>query len=89
MNIALWLLAGGLVGIAAFVALNLNLRRGLISSVAIGIAGGFFGGYLLAPLLGAAAAETGGFSPFALVVAGASALALLSISDMAAKRFGL
>ena len=88
MNVALWILAGGVIGVAAFVALNLNLGRGLIFSIAMGIIAALLGGHMLAPLLGAAVAETGDFSPFALVVAAASALAFLSISDMSFKRFG-
>jgi uncharacterized membrane protein YeaQ/YmgE (transglycosylase-associated protein family) len=89
MNVVLWILAGGLVGAAAFVALNLNLRRGLFFSVAIGVIAAVLGGYMLAPLFGAAVAETDAISPFALVVAAATALGCLSISDMTAKRFGL
>ena len=89
MNFTLWVAAGGLIGAAAFAVLHLNVRRGLIFSVAIGIVAALLGGHMLAPLLGATVADTADFSPFAFVVAAGSALACLSISDMAAKRFGL
>jgi uncharacterized membrane protein YeaQ/YmgE (transglycosylase-associated protein family) len=89
MNVVLWILAGGLVGAAAFVVLNLNLRRGVFVSVAIGVIAAVLGGYMLAPLLGPAVAVTDAVSPFALVVAAATALGCLSVSDMTAKRFGL
>ena len=88
MNITLWIVAGGLVGLTAYTALNLNLRRGVISSVTIGMAAAFFGGYLLAPVFGATGGEPGDLSPFALLVAAATALACLSITHMMAKRFG-
>jgi len=89
MNALLWILAGGLTGVIALVVLNLNLGRGLILSVTIGMIAAFFGGHMLAPILGAAPVEAGVFNPFALLVAAASALACLSISDITSKRFGI
>ena len=89
MNVVLWIVAGGLVGFTAFAALNLNLSRGLILSIAIGMVAALFGGHMLAPVFGASVGEAGDFSPFALLVAVASALGLLSITDMMSKRFGV
>lgn len=89
MNVVLWIVAGGLLGFIAFAGLNLNLGRGLILSMAIGMVAAFFGGHMLAPLFGATVGEAGEFNPFALLVAAVSALACLSISDMTSKRFGL
>jgi len=83
------MVAGGLVGFISLVALKLNLARGVVACVTIGMIAAFFGGHMLAPLFGAPMEQTGEFNPFALVVATASALACLTISDMAAKRFGL
>ena len=88
MNVTLWILAGGLVGLMSFAALNLNLRRGLIISVVIGMVASFFGGHMLAPVFGATVGEGGAINPFVLLVAAASALGCLSISDMMHKRFG-
>jgi hypothetical protein len=48
----------------------------------------FFGGHMLAPMLGATVTDPGDFNPFALLVAAATALACLSIGDMTSKRFG-
>ena len=89
MNVLLWMAAGGLVGLVSLVALNLNLSRGVIACMTIGMIAAFFGGHMLAPLLGGPMEQTGEFNPFALLVATASALGCLTISDMAAKRFGL
>ena len=89
MNVVLWLLAGGLLGFVSLFALKLNLGLGLVLSVTIGVTAAFFGGHVLAPLFGATFGETGELNPFALLVAAASAVACLSISDMASKRFGL
>jgi uncharacterized membrane protein YeaQ/YmgE (transglycosylase-associated protein family) len=88
MNVTLWILAGGLVGLIAFSVLSLNLRRGLIMSVVIGIVAAFFGGQMLAPVFGATVGDGGAINPFALLVAAATALGCLSISDMMHKRFG-
>src|SRR5690348_16001185 len=81
MNVVLWILAGGFLGFISVVSLNLNLARGLLLSIAIGMIGAFFGGHILAPLLGATPAEASDFNPFALLVAAASAVACLSITD--------
>lgn len=88
MNVVIWMLAGGIVGWIACASLHLNASRGLVISAIIGMAGAFFGGHILTPIFSTTVAEAGGFSPFALVVAVASALACLSISDMLYERFG-
>jgi len=80
--------AGGIVGGVACTALHLNVSRGLVASAIIGIVGAFFGGHVLAPIFGAAVGEAGAFSPFALLVAAATAAGCLTISDMMCERFG-
>ena len=89
MNVILWMLAGGVVGWIACSALHVNAARGLVVSAIIGVAGGLLGGHVLAPIFGAAAGEAGDFSPFALVVAVATAVACASLSDMMYERFGV
>ena len=89
MNVVLWILAGGLVGFVSLVVLNLNLARGVIATITIGMLAAFFGGHMLTPLFGATLQQPGEFNPFALLVATATALGCLAISDMSAKRFGL
>ena len=88
MNVMIWMVAGGVVGWVACTAMHLNAARGLVVSAVIGVVGAFFGGHVLAPIFGAAVSETGAFSPFALIVAGATAIACLTISDMMYERFG-
>ena len=88
MNVMIWMMAGGLVGWLACTALHLNVARGLAVSAIIGIGGAFFGGHVLAPLFGATIPEAGAFSPFALLVAAATAAGCLTISDMMYERFG-
>lgn len=88
MNVVIWMLAGGIIGWIACASLHLNASRGLVISAIIGIAGAFFGGHVLTPVFSSAVAEAGAFSPFALIVAAASALACLSLSDMLYERFG-
>lgn len=86
MNVILWIVAGGIVGLMAFAALNLNLRRGLVVSIVIGMVAGYVGGRLLAPLFGATVGEAGDLNPLALLVAAATALGCLSLSDMMSRR---
>ncbi|HJQ64103.1 MAG TPA: GlsB/YeaQ/YmgE family stress response membrane protein [Burkholderiales bacterium] len=86
-NIAMWILAGGAVGWAAFAFFKANEQRGRMFSVVIGMFGGFFGGNVLAPMLGAITDRPNDFSPFSLAVALASATAWLVISDLLSRRF--
>lgn len=88
MNVMIWMVAGGIVGWLACTRLRLNVARGLVVSAVIGVGGAFFGGHVLAPLFGASVPEAGAFSPFALLVAAATAIGCLTISDMMYKRFG-
>lgn len=88
MNIMLWIAAGAAVGWIACAGLKRNASRGVVISIIIGIAGAFFGGDVLAPMLGSAAGEGGAFMPFAMVVAIATAVAFVSLGDMMYERFG-
>jgi uncharacterized membrane protein YeaQ/YmgE (transglycosylase-associated protein family) len=89
MNIAMWVLAGGVLGWAGYAHLKANEERGMIFSIIIGAVGGFFGGNVLAPMLGVATDTPNIFSPFALFVAAASAAACLAIGNLLAKRYGV
>jgi uncharacterized membrane protein YeaQ/YmgE (transglycosylase-associated protein family) len=86
MNILLWMVAGGILGWLAWKLLKANKERGVLVSVNIGVVGAFFGGYGLAPLFANGALTPGEFSPFAFVLACASAIGCLAISDMAYQR---
>lgn len=89
MNIAMWVLAGGVLGWLAFVHLRINERRGLVISIIIGVVGGFLGGNVLAPMLGAVTDTPNDFSLFSLMIALASAAACLAIGNLLSRRFGV
>lgn len=89
MNIAMWALAGGVLGWIGFAILHANADRGMVISVIIGVLGGFFGGNVLAPMLGANPDTPNDFSMFSLLIALASAAACLAIGNLASKRFGV
>jgi uncharacterized membrane protein YeaQ/YmgE (transglycosylase-associated protein family) len=89
MNVVLWVVIGGVVGAVSLFGLKLNVGRGLVLSVSLGVIAAFFGGHMLASLLGVPPSATDEFNPFALLVAAATALACLALSDMASKRFGV
>lgn len=89
MNIAMWILAGGVLGWIGFAYFKANEQRGGIISVIIGMCGAFFGGDVLAPMLGAITDAPNDFSPFSMVMALASATAWLGISDLLSRRFGV
>lgn len=89
MNIAMWVLAGGALGWIGFAYMKANENRGMIISVIIGMIGGFFGGNVLAPMLGAPTETPNDFNMYSLLIAMASAAACLTIGNMASKRFGV
>jgi uncharacterized membrane protein YeaQ/YmgE (transglycosylase-associated protein family) len=89
MNIAMWVLVGGVLGWLGYAHLKANEKRGMIFSIIIGMLGGFFGGNVLAPMLGAVTDTPNIFSPFALFVAVASAAACLALGNLLSKRYGV
>jgi uncharacterized membrane protein YeaQ/YmgE (transglycosylase-associated protein family) len=89
MNIAMWVLAGGALGWVGFVHLRANKELGLVISVIIGVVGGFFGGNVLAPMLGAATDTPNDFSLFSLAIALASAAACLAVGNVLSQRYGV
>jgi uncharacterized membrane protein YeaQ/YmgE (transglycosylase-associated protein family) len=89
MNIAMWALAGGVLGWMGFAILNANRDRGLVISIIIGVLGGFFGGNVLAPMLGAVTDTPNDFSMFSLVIAMTSAAACLAIGNLVSNRYSV
>lgn len=88
-NIMLWVLAGGFAGWIGYAVMKFNAERGMVISIIIGMLGGFLGGSVLASMFGAGVSmNPADFNPFRLVIACASAAALLIISNMIYKRFG-
>lgn len=87
MNVVMWLLAGGFAGWVGFKFIGANGNRGMMISMVIGVAGGFFGGNVLAPMLGETAPLPDAISVFALIMALASAAVCLTIGDMISRRF--
>jgi uncharacterized membrane protein YeaQ/YmgE (transglycosylase-associated protein family) len=89
MNIAMWILAGGVLGWIDFTHVKANKQRSRVISIVIGMVGGFFGGNVLAPIFGADTSTPNDFSLFPLAVALASAAACLAISNLLSRRLGV
>ncbi len=89
MNIMLWVLAGGFAGWVGYSYMRFNEDRGMIVSIIIGVVGGFFGGNVLAPMLGAVSDTPNSFSLFSLVVALAAAAGCLAIGNLLSRRYGV
>ena len=89
MNIAMWLLAGGALGWIGCAYLRVNRHLGLATAVIIGAVGGFFGGNVLAPMLGAVTDTPNVFNLFSMVVALGSAAACLAVVSILSRRFGM
>jgi len=90
VNIAMWILAGGIVGWLAYSVIGYNEERGVVVSLVIGAFGGFVGGKALAPMLSSsAAAVPGNFSMAALFCAAAVAAGFLFLGNVSQKRWGI
>jgi uncharacterized membrane protein YeaQ/YmgE (transglycosylase-associated protein family) len=87
VNTVIWLFAGGAIGLAAFQLLRLNRGRGLVVTVIIGVVAGYFGGSIVAPLVGAAASGSQ-FSGVALLIACATAAGIVYVCDQVYERYG-
>ena len=88
MNMAIWLLAGGVVGWLAYAYLGFD-KRGLMGSVIIGALGGAVGGTFIAPMFNVGAAAPEAFTAAGVLFAAALAAAFLLISNFVYKRWGL
>lgn len=89
MNIAMWVLAGGVLGWIGYTYLKANEERGMPISIIIGMLGGFLGGKVLAPMLGAVTDATNDFSLFSMTIALAGAAACLAVGNLLSSRFGV
>ena len=88
MNIAMWILAGGILGWVGYAFLGYNSDRAKVVPILIGAAGGFFGGKVVAPLFTAVAVPAS-FSIVALVFAAIVAAGFLAASNFAYNRWGV
>lgn len=89
MNIVMWILAGATLGWITFAVLGYNAQRGLIVSVVLGAAGGYFGGDLVAPIFGGVAAVPGEFSGASLFFAAAAAAVFLFVGNFVHNRWSI
>jgi uncharacterized membrane protein YeaQ/YmgE (transglycosylase-associated protein family) len=87
MNLIAGIVAGGLVGWLAFKFPNAMGDRSLQASLLIGVVGGALGVQLVS-LMGMVDGSNGGFNLFSLVVAFASAIGCLVVSNMIARGRG-
>ena len=89
MNIAMWVLAGGVLGWVGYKFLDVNSGRGMIVSMIIGAVGGLLGGKIIAPMFTAVAAVPADFSSSALFFAAVVAAAFLFAGNLIHDRWGV
>jgi uncharacterized membrane protein YeaQ/YmgE (transglycosylase-associated protein family) len=88
MNIAMWMLAGAILGWVGFSYLRFNEARGMMISMVIGGVGGLVGGNMIAPLF-TATTVPGAFSSSAMVFAAIAAAAFLAVGNLVYNRWGV
>jgi uncharacterized membrane protein YeaQ/YmgE (transglycosylase-associated protein family) len=89
MNIAMWIVAGAILGWVGFAVVGFNEARGMIVSMIIGAVGGVIGGQLVAPMFSAVAAVPADFNVSALVFAAAAAVTLLFVGNEVNNRWDI
>jgi len=82
MNIIVWLVVGGLIGWVASMIMKTNAQQGLILNIVVGIVGSVIGGWLIAPLLGAATVNQNDFSVRGLLASLIGAVILLAVVNL-------
>jgi uncharacterized membrane protein YeaQ/YmgE (transglycosylase-associated protein family) len=88
MNIAIWILAGGILGWVGYAFLGYNAERAKLVPILIGAVGGFFGGKVVAPMFTAVAVPAN-FSMAALVFAAIVAALFLALGNFLYNRWGV
>jgi uncharacterized membrane protein YeaQ/YmgE (transglycosylase-associated protein family) len=83
MNIVIWLVVGGLIGWVASMIMKTNAQQGLVLNIVVGIIGSVIGGWLIAPLLGAATVNQNDFSVRGLLASLIGAVILLAVVNLA------
>jgi len=86
---ALWLLAGAVIGWAGVRLIGINAQRGTLISIIIATAGALIGGQMVAPLMSSSPVVSGDFNIHALFMAAVTAVACLAIANMIENRFGI
>jgi uncharacterized membrane protein YeaQ/YmgE (transglycosylase-associated protein family) len=89
MNIAMWMLAGAILGWVGFTYMRFNEQRGMMISMIIGAMGGLVGGKMIAPMFSAVQAVPDAFSSSALVFAVAIAAAFLAAGNLIYNKWGV
>jgi uncharacterized membrane protein YeaQ/YmgE (transglycosylase-associated protein family) len=82
MNIVIWLVVGGLIGWVASMIMKTNAQQGLVLNIVVGIIGSMIGGWLIAPLLGAATVNQNDFSVRGLLASLIGAVILLAVVNL-------
>jgi uncharacterized membrane protein YeaQ/YmgE (transglycosylase-associated protein family) len=82
MNIVIWLVVGGLIGWVASMIMKTNAQQGLVLNIVVGIIGSVIGGWLIAPLLGAATVNQNDFSVRGLLASLIGAVILLAVVNL-------
>jgi uncharacterized membrane protein YeaQ/YmgE (transglycosylase-associated protein family) len=82
MNFIIWLIVGGLIGWVASMIMRTNDQQGAILNVVVGVVGSLLGGWLVAPLLGAATVNQNDFSVRGLLASLIGAVILLAIVNL-------
>lgn len=89
MSLAIWIIAGGLIGLLASVVMRTVAADGLLLNAAVGVVGAMVGGGVVGPMLGTATTyQRNDFSLPSLALACLTALVLLIIANFI-RRFAL
>jgi uncharacterized membrane protein YeaQ/YmgE (transglycosylase-associated protein family) len=82
MNIAIWLIIGGLIGWVASLLMKTDAQQGMFLNVVVGIVGAMLGGWLIAPMVGIGTINQSALSIPSMLVSLVGAVILLAIVNL-------
>ena len=80
MNVIIWLVVGGLIGLAA--SSIMRTQESILLNVVVGIVGAALGGWFLSPLVGVSTINQNNFSVPSLLVSFLGAVILLAVVNL-------
>lgn len=86
LNIVVWLVVGSVVGWLGSMVMKTDNQRGILLNVLVAVVGAVVPGWVVSPLVAAAAVDQGNFSLPSLMLSFVGAVILLALLDLFRRR---
>ena len=82
MNLVVWLIVGGLMGVVASMVMRTEPRQRLAMNMVAGVSGALLGGWLISPHVGGGSIDQTDFSGVGLLVSLGGTVAVLAVTNL-------